>query len=89
MMVRAGLNLGGTGNLGNGVVDNGNTRVYLKNGQKHRLNGPAEKSLNGYEAWFLNGVKHRAGGKPAVTHPSGSTEYWESGKLIKKVSKNK
>jgi len=79
------LTLGDTGNLGNGLVDSGSTKMYLKNGQKHRLNGPAEIHLNGYEAWFLKGVLHRGGGKPAVIHPNGIKEYWENGKLLKKT----
>ena len=83
------LNLGGTGNLGNGLVDDGNKKQYLKGGRKHRLNGPAETRLDGYEAWFIEGARHRSGGKPAVTHPNGSTEYWENGKLIKKESNKK
>ena len=85
-MLKVGLNLGGTGNLGNGMIDKGSSKVYIKNGQKHRINGPAETHLNGYEAWFKEGVMHREGGKPAVTHPNGSTEYWENGKFLKKVS---
>ena len=78
------LNLGGSGNLGNGLIDDGNKKQWLKNGQKHRLNGPAEVHRNGYEAWFLDGKRHRSGGKPAVTHANGSKEYWEHGKLIRK-----
>jgi len=83
------LNIGGTGNLGNGLVDNGNTKIYLKNGQKHRLNGPAEIRGDGYEAWFKEGVLNRLGGKPAVTHPDGTKEYWEKGKFIKKEFKKR
>ena len=78
------LNIGGTGNQGNGVIDSGSVKKYLKNGQKHRVNGPAEIHLDGYEAWFFEGNRHRDGGKPAVSFPNGNKEYWEHGKLIKK-----
>jgi hypothetical protein len=88
-MLKAGFNLGSTGNLGNGMVNNGTTKIYMKNGQKHRLNGPAEIHINGYEAWFLGGIKHRAGGEPAIKHPNGDLEFWENGKFLKKVIKSK
>jgi hypothetical protein len=83
------MNLGGTGNLGNGMVDNGKTKIWLKNGRKHRLNGPAEIDIDGYEAWFFNGQRHRPGNKPAVTYPNGNKEYWENGELIKKENSSK
>lgn len=83
------LNIGGTDNQGNGVVDSGSVKQYLKNGKKHRLNGPAEIRRDGYEAWFFEGKKHRDGGKPAVSYPDGNKEYWEHGKLIKKETSRK
>ena len=88
-MIKAGFTLGGTGNLGNGVIDSGSTKVYMKGGKKHRLNGPAEIHTNGYEAWFFNGLLHRDGDKPAVTQPNGDTEYWVKGNLIRKTLKKK
>ena len=57
--------------------------IYIRDGQKHRENGPAETMRGGYEAWFFKGKKHRKGGLPAVTHPDGSKEYWEEGKFIR------
>lgn len=77
-------NLGRVPKLSNGRhILSGNKQIYIKDGVKHRQNGPAEIHPNGYRAWFWKGVKHRRGG-PAVIHPDGTSEYWENGKFLKK-----
>ena len=61
----------------------GGVTIYVKDGQKHRENGPAEiNTRTGYKAWFWNGKRHHKG-KPAVYNPDGTVEYWENGKKLK------
>ena len=41
----------------------------------HREDGPAiYGKINGYKAWFKNGIRHREDG-PAIEFPDGS-KYW-------------
>ena len=58
----------------------GNTGYYNKEGQYHRLDGPAVEYANGDKAWYQNGMCHREDG-PAVEWSSGSKEWWVEGKL--------
>ena len=51
----------------------GNKRWY-KNGQLHRIDGPAVKRIDGTEEWYQNGKFHRLDG-PAVELFNGDT-YW-------------
>lgn len=84
MYIPVSINLGKIPKLPNGRhVLNGNTQIYIYDGQKHRENGPAEIHRDGYKAWFRHGLRHRKG-KPAVIYPSGVKEYWEKGKFIKR-----
>jgi len=79
------ISLGRVPGLPNGRhIVSGNKQIYIRNGKKHRDNGPAEIRRDGYKAWFKFGVKHRSKG-PAVIHPDGTKEYWVDGKFIKKV----
>lgn len=64
-------------------VLSGNKQIYIRDGVKHRENGPAEIHPNGYKAWFWKGVKHNKKG-PAVIHPDGSLEFWENGKFLRR-----
>ena len=75
-------------------VDNfGNKRWRNKNGELHRLDGPAFEGAGG-KRWYLNGVLHREGG-PAVERASG--KYWylngrchrEGGPAIERASGHK
>jgi hypothetical protein len=43
-------------------------------------NGPARVWKDGYEAWYLNGLRHRENG-PAVVCPDGREEWWQHGQL--------
>jgi hypothetical protein len=62
-------------------VDNfGNKRWRNKNGELHRLDGPAFEGANGGKYWYLNGVLHREGG-PAVERVNGDKEWWLNGVL--------
>ena len=81
-MLGININLGNTNKIDNGCHTlSGNIKVYIKDGLKHRLNGPAEIHLNsGKKIWFKMGKKHRIGG-PAVEYPDKpeSNEYWVDG----------
>jgi hypothetical protein len=86
MFVPLNINLGNVPKLPNGRhVLAGNVHIYVHNGKKHRDNGPAEIRPDGYKAWFRDGVKHRKGG-PAVSYPDGTIEYWENGKLLRRIN---
>jgi hypothetical protein len=87
MFVPLSISLGKVPKLPNGMhVLSGDVQIYVRNGQKHRENGPAEINLRtGYKAWFRNGVKDRKG-LPAVVYPDGTVEYWEKGKLLRRES---
>jgi hypothetical protein len=88
MFVPVSINLGKVPKIANGMhVLSGGVRIYVRDGQKHRENGPAEiNTRTGYQAWFKNGKKHRKGA-PAVIDPNNATvEYWEEGKLIRRES---
>lgn len=53
---------------------------YLKNGKRHRLDGPAVIGDDGSEFWFNDGIQHRDDG-PAVTNFDGN-EYWYQNGLV-------
>ena len=79
------MSLGNVPRVANGChVMSGGVKVYIKDGLKHRLNGPAEiNTKKGIEIWFREGKKHRIGG-PAViyaNHPE-FNEYWVDGKKM-------
>jgi hypothetical protein len=53
---------------------------YL-NDKLHREDGPAIKSVYGYNEWILNGLRHREGG-PAVEYPNGYKAWYYHGEKI-------
>jgi len=86
-MVPVNINLGSRNIIPNGMhVLTKGIKIYVKDGDKHRINGPAEIHPNGYQAWFKKGIRHRLGG-PAVIYPGGQEEYWENGKKVKVLKK--
>ena len=85
MFVPLSVNLGKVPKVPNGRhVLPGNGEMWIMDGKKSRVVGPAVRKGDGYEAWFFKGLQHRIGG-PAVTYPDGRTEFWEHGKLIRRV----
>ena len=48
--------------------------------QRHRADGPAVTTSDGYQAWYLNGKCHRADG-PAVTTSDGYQQWWRNYQL--------
>jgi len=66
------------------TIDNyGNIRYYNKEGQLHRLNGPAIECPTGRIEYWINNKLHRLDG-PAVIWSDGSVEYWINGKPLTK-----
>ena len=57
---------------GNGIVR------WHKDGQKHRVDGPAIEWPDGHREWWLNGQKHRVDG-PAIEYSDGANEWWLNG----------
>lgn len=53
------------------------TAWYIDN-RRHREDGPAYETEEGYKGWFANGVRHRVDG-PAVEYSNGDTEWWVNG----------
>ena len=45
------------------------------NGERHRTDGPAVITNDGYQAWFINGLPHRSDG-PAIVRQNGDKEWW-------------
>ena len=44
----------------------------------HRADGPAIVCKNGYEVWYVHGIRHRWEG-PAVKQKGGGYEWWVRG----------
>ncbi len=60
------------------VYDN-RTEWRNKNGNLHRIDGPAVEFANGDKEWWVNGQRHRIGG-PAYETSYGVT-WWQHGEL--------
>ena len=54
--------------------------AYYKNDLLHREDGPALEYDNGYQKWYLNGLRHRDNNLPAVIYKNNDQEYWFHGK---------
>ena len=50
-------------------------------GNLHREDGPAKELADGGYEYFLNGLRHRDGGQPAVVHANGDKMWYENDKL--------
>ncbi len=59
------------------VYDN-RTEWFNKDGDRHRIDGPAIEYANGYKAWLINGKLHREDG-PAEIRSNGHKEWWFNG----------
>ena len=61
------------------VVDKeGNKEWRERNGQLHRVGGPAREYVSGGSEWWEHGDLHRVGG-PAIVMADGTKEWWENG----------
>ena len=38
-------------------VNDDGTREWFQNDERHRLNGPAFEGVDGYKAWYIDGIK--------------------------------
>ena len=63
------------------TVDDGNTKWYNADGQRHRLDGPAVEYADGFKAWWVNGQLHRLDG-PARVWASGAKDWYLYGKHL-------
>ena len=52
---------------------------WLLNGERHRLDGPAEEYEGGDKVWYVMGKVHRLGG-PAVEYANGAKEWFVNNK---------
>jgi len=59
-------------------------RVYFRDHQIHRENGPAVIGANGSVEYYVEGKHHRTDG-PAVIRADGSVEYWVGDRQITKT----
>ena len=58
----------------------GTEHYYNKQGQIHRVYGPAVKYADGTHAWFQNGQLHRWYG-PAIEYADGGRTWYQNGVL--------
>jgi len=56
------------------VLDQDNNKAWYKNGEYHRVDGPALEYITGTKVWFKDGLKHKEDG-PACEYSDGSV-YW-------------
>jgi hypothetical protein len=56
------------------VIDHLGTKQWFRDGELHRVNGPAIEYANGDRVWFFKGHLHRTNG-PAVEYINGD-KYW-------------
>jgi hypothetical protein len=63
------------------------TKRWIKNGRKHRTDGPAIEFANGYKAWYQNDKCHRTDG-PAVEYADGTEDWFLDGKKLTKFQLN-
>ena len=63
------------------TIDKYGTKQWRnKDGEFHRIGGPAYESHNGDKGWFTKGRFHRIDG-PAVEYGNGNKAWWQNGKL--------
>jgi len=56
----------------------GYKELHYKNGDYHRLNGPAIELYDGTKEWYKEGQRHRTDG-PAIERTNGRKEWWAEG----------
>ena len=59
----------------------GNKYWVLKNGVRHRTDGPAAEYADGTKAWWLNDELHRTDG-PAVEFANGTKRWYLNNELV-------
>ena len=61
------------------------SKIWYKEGDYHREDGPAVEFLSGYKEWYINGFRHREDG-PAIEFSNGKKEWWVEGKEFKQIN---
>ena len=61
-------------------IENGNKVWRNKQGQLHRLDGPAFEHADGTKRWYQNGQLHRLDG-PAIEYTDGTKRWYQNGQL--------
>lgn len=86
MLIPVSFSIGRVPKLPNGKNSlSGDVDVYIVDGKKHRVGGPAEiNRRTGYEAWFEKGVLHRKGGPALVDPEKKIKEFWNKGKFVRR-----
>ncbi len=56
------------------------TKVWYKDGKRHRVDGPAVEYANGAKIWYVDGKRHRVDG-PAAVYADGDKEWCKDGKF--------
>ena len=62
-------------------TDDGGSKSWWLNGERHRVDGPAVELANGFKYWCLNGERHRVDG-PAIEYADGSKSWWLNGERL-------
>ena len=62
------------------VDSDGDVHYYNRQGQLHRVYGPAIEHSDGYRVWYQDGLPHRIGG-PAVEY-DGYCAWYINGKAL-------
>jgi len=60
------------------ILKNG-TKEWLRDGVRHRDDGPAVEGASGSKEWWRDGQWHREDG-PAIERADGGKEWWRDGK---------
>jgi len=60
------------------IIEQDGTKLWYKEGNLHREDGPAIERADGTKCWCLNDRLHRADG-PAIERADGSTEWYLKG----------
>ena len=62
-----------------GIVESDDgTKMWHRDGNLHREDGPAIEYPDGTKKWYRDGKLHREDG-PAVERPNGTKEWWRNG----------
>lgn len=62
----------------NGIGDAGDHLIYFKDGDYHRIDGPAIIWDDGHQEWYCHGKLHREDG-PAIELKDGTNQWWFHG----------
>lgn len=65
----------------NGVtVSDDGTKIWYRDGKRHRDDGPAIEQPDGTKMWLVNDDFHRIGG-PAIDYANGTKRWYQNSKL--------